>query len=201
MLCRLSIITYTGLHSFCKIEAHPSIASALVGFQQAPLGCALAVCLFHNRESSDSRIFPGLSMVSAGAFPDVQVGDGYPHQVRPECRCFGIYRFPGLIKHGISRIIIRTFLRILQRLERPFLRGCVCPGLADAVPDLRSCRAGGCTSMQSPPGELIQMVMGPLPAKSSSLNIAGVISSSNQLSSAIVPYSSRTLSADGSSSV
>ena len=48
-------------------------------------------------------------------------------------------------------------------------------------------------AMQSPPGELIQTVTGPLPAKSSSLNIAGVMSSSNQLSSAIVPYSSSTL--------
>ena len=121
MLCRLSIITYTGLHSFCKIEAHPSIASALVGFQQTPLGCALAVCLFHNRESSDSRIFPGLSMVSARAFPDVKVGDGYPHQVRLErCRP-GVHRFSSFVKYRIPRIFIRTFPRILQRLERPFL--------------------------------------------------------------------------------
>ena len=48
-------------------------------------------------------------------------------------------------------------------------------------------------AMQSPPGELIHTVTGPLPANSSSRNCAGVISSSNQLSSAIVPYSSSTL--------
>ncbi len=42
-------------------------------------------------------------------------------------------------------------------------------------------------AMQSPPGELIHTVMGPVPENSSSLNIAGVMSSSNHDCSAIVP--------------
>ena len=84
MLCRLSIITYTFLHSFCKIQAHPSDAFDLVGFQKPPLGRSFSICLLHNREGAGSRIFPGLCMVSAGAFPDVKVGDGYPHQIRGE---------------------------------------------------------------------------------------------------------------------
>ena len=41
---------------------------------------------------------------------------------------------------------------------------------------------------QSPPGELIQTVMFPSPAISSSLKSWGVTSSSNQLSSAMVPF-------------
>lgn len=53
---------------------------------------------------------------------------------------------------------------------------------------------------QSPPGLLIQTTTSPSPAKSSSRNICGVTSSSNQLSSAMVPYSSRTLSSAGSAS-
>ena len=40
---------------------------------------------------------------------------------------------------------------------------------------------------QSPPGELIQTVMLPVPSSSSDLKRAGVTSSSNQLSSAITP--------------
>src|SRR5574344_1186583 len=44
---------------------------------------------------------------------------------------------------------------------------------------------------QSPPGELIQTTMSPSPETSSSLNIFGVISSSHQLSSAMVPSRNR----------
>ena len=54
-------------------------------------------------------------------------------------------------------------------------------------------------AMQSPPGLLIQMVTSPLSANSSSLNCSGVTSSSNQLSSAIVPESSRILALPSSS--
>ena len=71
MLCRLSIITYTVLHSFCKIQAHPSIAFALVGFQKPPLGRSFSVCFLHNREGADSRIFPGLAVASPWSFLDV----------------------------------------------------------------------------------------------------------------------------------
>ena len=48
---------------------------------------------------------------------------------------------------------------------------------------------------QSPPGELIQTVISPLPEFSSSLKSCGVTSSSNQLSSAIVPFRYRVLCA------
>ena len=144
MLCRLSIITYMVLHSFCKIKAHPSVAFALVGFQKPPLGCPLAVRFFHNRKGADSRIFPGLCMVSTGSFPDVQVGDGYSHQIRLErCRP-GVHRLPGFIKHGMPRILIRTFLCVIQRLERPFLRRSVRPRLPDAVPGFCRLRCAAC---------------------------------------------------------
>ena len=72
-------------------------------------------------------------MVSAGSFPDVQVGDGYPHQIRGKrgCfRCVDVYTI--YIKHAMPRIFVRTFLCIFQRLERPFLRGGVRPCLPNA---------------------------------------------------------------------
>ena len=53
--------------------------------------------------------------------------------------------------------------------------------------------------MQSPPGELSQTTTSPFPADSSPLNCSAVTSSSNQLSSAIVPDSSRILGPDPSS--
>src|SRR5574344_3041393 len=55
-------------------------------------------------------------------------------------------------------------------------------------------------AMQSPPGELSQMVIGPLPDKSSSLKSFGVTSSSNHDSDAISPLISRTLSSGVSAS-
>ena len=107
-----------------------------------PLGGTFAVCLFHNRERADSGIFPCLAIVGARAFSDVQVRDGYPYQIRLErCRP-GVHRFPGFIKHRIAGVLIRTLLCVLQRLERPFLRLGICPGLPDAVPDFRFCRSG-----------------------------------------------------------
>ena len=133
------------LHSLCVIQTHPPIAFFPVGFQKPPLGCALAVCFLHNREGADSRIFPGLVVVSARAFSNVQVGDGYPHQIRGErgCfRCVDVYTI--YIKHTMPRILIRTFLRILQRLERPFLRGSVRPRLPDAVPGFCRLRCAAC---------------------------------------------------------
>jgi hypothetical protein len=48
--------------------------------------------------------------------------------------------------------------------------------------------------MQSPPGELIHTVMSPSPLFNSSLNNAGVTSSSNHDSSAIVPFRNSILS-------
>src|SRR5574344_1889854 len=55
-------------------------------------------------------------------------------------------------------------------------------------------------AMQSPPGELSQMVIGPEPDKSSSLKSFGVTSSSNHDSDAISPLISRTLSSGASAS-
>src|SRR5690554_3157698 len=54
-------------------------------------------------------------------------------------------------------------------------------------------------AMQSPPGLLIHTVTSPLSANSSLRNCSGVMSSSNQLSSAIVPESSRILALPSSS--
>lgn len=45
-----------------------------------------------------------------------------------------VHRLPGLIKHGISRIFIRTLSGIEKVLERTLLRKCVRPCLPDAVP-------------------------------------------------------------------
>lgn len=123
------------LYFLCVVQTHPPIASALIGFigfQQPPLGCAFSVCLFQNCESTDTCIFPGLAVVSTRFFPDIQIGNGYPHQIRFEC-CLGVHRFSGFIKHTVSRISICTFLCILQKLKRAFLRGCICPCFADSV--------------------------------------------------------------------
>ena len=84
-----------------------------------------------------------MSVVCPRSFPDVKVGDGYPHQIRLERCCLGVHRLPRLIKHRILRILIRTFLCVLQHFKRPFLRGCVCPSFPDAIPDFRFCRRGG----------------------------------------------------------
>ena len=92
------------LYFLCVVQTHPPIASALIGFQQPPLGCAFPVCLLHNREGTDSRIFPCLAVVSARTFPDVQIRDGYTHQIRlKRCR-LGVYCFSGFIENGIPRI-------------------------------------------------------------------------------------------------
>ena len=102
------------LHSLCIIQAYPSISSALIGFQKPPPGCALAVRLLHNRESADSRIFTGLCMVSAGTFPDVQVRDGYPHQIWGEkcCfRCVDVYTIH--IKHTMPRLCPSLWLMMI----------------------------------------------------------------------------------------
>ena len=51
------------------IEADPAVTLAGIGFQQAPLGCALACCLRNNGEHTLASKTTG-TVVRAGAFAD-----------------------------------------------------------------------------------------------------------------------------------
>ena len=121
------------------IERNPSVSLFPVGFQQPPPGCAFPVRFLNNGKYTHTSHLPGLGLIRPRRFPDVQVGDGHPHKVRLECRRPGIHRLPRFIKHGMPRIFVRTLLGVPQRLERPFLRGCVRPRLPDAVPGFGLC--------------------------------------------------------------
>lgn len=66
------------LNSFRIIQRDPTSA----GFQLTPAGGSLPGGFLHNGKDAFSRILPGLSVIRPRTFPDVQVCDGYLHQIR-----------------------------------------------------------------------------------------------------------------------
>lgn len=73
----------------CVVEADPAVTFAGIGFQQTPLGCALARCLRNNGEHTPASETTG-AVVRTGAFADTKTVGGHPNRVRLEGSADGI---------------------------------------------------------------------------------------------------------------
>ena len=115
------------------IQRDPSCA----GFQLAPTGSPLSVRFLHNGKDAFPGIFPGLPVIRPRSFPDIQIRDGYLHQIRRKTASgsrSSIDSLPRFVVYRIPRILIRTLLSIGKHFERPFLGLRICPGLPDPEP-------------------------------------------------------------------
>ena len=130
------------LQFLAVVQAHPAIAPGLVRFEQSPaLIGASAGALLHNGKDANARIFPGLCVVRARAFADVEVRDRNFHQVRLEGSLGsgtlpGIDCLAGFIEHRLARVLIRAGFRVGEYMEGTLLGLGIRPGLTDTVPDL-----------------------------------------------------------------
>ena len=138
------MVTTTLFYSLGVIQRNPAITVILIGFQKSPPGCTRPICLFHNGEDTPICVLTGLGFIDTGSFPNVQIRDGYPNQIRLKRLLLPlIQHLAGLIKHGVSSILIRTLLCISKAVERSLLRCRIRPGLTHTVPDFLLCSGIG----------------------------------------------------------